>query len=310
MNNTNPTTRRTLLTTARPEANVPADLDLVGQDWIVINSSGGKDSSAQMSAILRATDAAGVDRSKVIVAHADLGRVEWKGTRELAAKQAAFFGLEFFVVARAKGDLLDQILARGMFPSNVARFCTSDQKTAQVHKLFTQLGKQTKAELKAAGQDKRPAKILSCLGIRAQESPARAKKTTCEIEKKPTGKGTAKVVTRWLPIHHWTHDQVWAEIAESGQEAAGLIHPAYTVHKMPRLSCVFCVMAPNLTTFVRAGIANPELLTTYVELEAKIGHTFGIKLSMADVAEAIANGATGEVDDSAAQGGVVFECGA
>ncbi len=273
--------------TTNAEANATG-LSLAGQDWIVINSSAGKDSQSMIPAVLRVTDAAGVDRSRVIVVHADLGRVEWKGTRDLAAKQAAFFGLQFFVVSREKGDLLDQIEARGMFPSSTARYCTSDQKTAQCHKLFTKLGRQSAADRKAKGEAKRATRILSCLGIRAQESPARAKKATCEIEKKPTGKGTTKVVTRWLPIHHWTEEQVWAEIETSGQKAAGLIHDAYTKHGMPRLSCVFCVFAPK-DALLRAGRANPELLASYVAVEKKIGHTFRVDLPISEVASEIAN---------------------
>ena len=39
-----------------------------------------------------------------------------------------------------------------------------------------------------------------------------------------------------------------------------------------------------------AGKHNPELLAQYVELEEKIDHKFTMKLSLADVAEALANG--------------------
>ena len=103
----------------------------------------------------------------LLVVHADLGRVEWKGTKELAQRQAEFYGLRFEVVRRDKGDLLDQVKARRMWPSSNARYCTSDQKTSQVHKLFTKLAK----ESRTAGLEG-PVRIVSCLGIRAQESPA------------------------------------------------------------------------------------------------------------------------------------------
>ena len=54
---------------------------------------------------------------RLVVAHADLGRVEWPGTRELAEEQARHYGLEFVAVARPQGDLLEHIAHRGMFPS-------------------------------------------------------------------------------------------------------------------------------------------------------------------------------------------------
>ncbi len=49
---------------------------------------------------------------RLVVVHADLGRAEWEGTGELAALQAALYGLPFEVVKRKGGDLVDQIEAR------------------------------------------------------------------------------------------------------------------------------------------------------------------------------------------------------
>lgn len=58
---------------------------------------------------------------------------------------------------------------------------------------------------------------------------------------------------------------------------------------MPRLSCVFCFFSP-FDALVIAGKANPELLDRYIEVEAKIGHTFKVKESLADVKKAIESG--------------------
>src|SRR5271168_1848215 len=113
--------------------------DLAGFRWIVINSSGGKDSQAMLDFVGQQCDDARVPRQRVVVAHADLGRVEWPGTRELAEEQAKHYGLTFHTVRRRQGDLLEHIAERGMFPSPTARFCTSDHKRAQVHRLFTHL---------------------------------------------------------------------------------------------------------------------------------------------------------------------------
>ena len=84
----------------------------------------------------------------------------------------------------------------------------------------------------------RPAKVLNCMGLRAQESAARAKRVPLSYDRKASGKGTVRQVTEWLPILDWTVEQVWARIAKAPTQA----HPAYAAG-MPRLSCCFCVLA-------------------------------------------------------------------
>ncbi|MGW3246610.1 hypothetical protein [Streptomyces sp. NPDC001070] len=62
--------------------------DLADADLILANSSAGKDSQAMLHHVVQLADAAGV-RDRVQVVHCDLGDVEWPGTRDLAAAQAA-----------------------------------------------------------------------------------------------------------------------------------------------------------------------------------------------------------------------------
>jgi 3'-phosphoadenosine 5'-phosphosulfate sulfotransferase (PAPS reductase)/FAD synthetase len=176
---------------------------LAGYDVILVNSSAGKDSQAMLTHLVGLADAQGVARDRLIVVHADLGRAEWEGTLTLAREQAEHYGLRFEVVTREKGDLLHQIEARGMFPSSTARYCTSDQKTAQVAKLMTRLADEHRA---THGKDSQ-VRILNCLGIRAQESPARAKKVPFHVDGPATN--GRRHVDRWLPIFDWTVDAVW-----------------------------------------------------------------------------------------------------
>src|SRR5208283_855955 len=89
---------------------------LTAYHWIVLDSSAGKDSQAMLDYVVELADRANLDRSRLVVAHADLGRVEWPGTRELAQEQARHYGLEFITVTRQQGDLLEHIARRGMFP--------------------------------------------------------------------------------------------------------------------------------------------------------------------------------------------------
>lgn len=288
--------------------------ELASYDVIIVNSSAGKDSQAMLTHLVERADAEDVPRSRMIVVHADLGRVEWDGTRELAEKQAAAYGLRFETVARAE-DLLDQIVTRrrtlnaeaatlidealalfdaglpGLaelaetdadkklntpaWPSSQARYCTSDQKTSQVAKLMTRLA----ADHRAAHPE-RPIRILNCLGIRAAESPARAKKTPFGPDAAATN--GRRIVDRWLPIFDWSDGQVWDTISASGLPH----HPAYDAG-MPRLSCMFCVLAGRKELVLSARL-NPAMAQEYLTVERLVGHTFKADLSMAEIVAAAA----------------------
>jgi 3'-phosphoadenosine 5'-phosphosulfate sulfotransferase (PAPS reductase)/FAD synthetase len=251
--------------------------DLPGYAWIVLNSSGGKDSQAMLDFVVEQADLARVPRQRLVVAHADLGRVEWPGTRELAEEQARHYGLAFHVVKRKQGDLLDHIVQRGMFPSPRARYCTADMKRGPVHTLLTRLT----TEALLAGR-RPPVRILNCLGLRAQESPARARRLPFgRDERASNGK---RLVDTWLPLHDWTVQQVWQRIRASGVRH----HPAYDLG-MPRLSCCFCIFAPR-SALLLAGKHNPELLAEYVAVERRIGHRFRLELPLADVQAALQGG--------------------
>jgi 3'-phosphoadenosine 5'-phosphosulfate sulfotransferase (PAPS reductase)/FAD synthetase len=277
--------------------------DLSWYDVILVNSSGGKDSQAQLDYVVELADRENV-RSRMVVVHCDLGRVEWPGTRALAQRQAEHYGLRFEVVARDR-DLLHQIEhERKKFPDAARRYCTSDQKTSQVARLVTRLVKELRAGcyVHVDGQREREwrhvmyrkVRILNCLGMRAQESPARAKKDPFGPDpthwSKPPSKRTGAAgvphglrhVDRWLPIHTWTEDQVWERISQSGVEH----HPAYDLG-MPRLSCSFCILASK-SALIRAAQLRPGLAAEYVRIETEIGHTFKKDLSMADIVAAAA----------------------
>ena len=65
-----------------------------------------------LSYVVRRAKALGM-LHKVVVVHADLGRAEWDGTRELAELQARLAGVRRFEVVRASGaDLLDRVEIR------------------------------------------------------------------------------------------------------------------------------------------------------------------------------------------------------
>lgn len=243
-------------------------------DKTVIGNSGGKDSQAMLDYVAEiAREVGAMDR--VVVLHNDLGTtdnglpVEWPGTADLARRQAEHYGFRFEIRRREINGLFQQLRhERKMWPSSAARWCTSDQKTSQGMKLVTELV----SELGIVG---RPAKVLYCLGLRAEESPARARKPAVLIdESHSSGKRT---ITRWHPIHTWSERDVWARIKASGVP----YHPAYD-QGMSRLSCSLCVLASK-DDLVRAARLRPDLAAEYAALERDLGHNFRADMSMADI---------------------------
>ena len=84
------------------------DIRLTDYDYIVVNSSGGKDSQTALRFIAKQAAVEEVS-DRVLVAHADLGQVEWDGTKDLAQRQAEHYGFRFLAIARPQGDLLQHI---------------------------------------------------------------------------------------------------------------------------------------------------------------------------------------------------------
>lgn len=238
--------------------------DLTKYDVILVSSSAGKDSQAMLDLVAEEARGLGV-LDRVVVVHADLGRVEWEGTRELAERQAASYGLRFEAVSRDGPDLLDQVRIRRKWPASNARYCTSDFKRGPIRKLMTRLVR----ELSLG----RPARILSCIGIRAEESPGRAKKP--DLRRDAAASNGRREVDEWLPVHGWKLGEVWARIRASGVPW----HPAYD-EGMSRLSCVFCVFAKR-SDLETAARLNPGLLREYAAVEREIGHDFKHRLPIA-----------------------------
>lgn len=244
-------------------------LNLTEYDWIIINSSAGKDSQAMLDIVGKQAIELGL-QDRIVVFHADLGRVEWPGTAELAEEQANHYGFRFEKIARPQGDLLTHIEQRGMFPDAARRYCTSDHKRGQGRKLMTKLVDEIYTG--------NPVKILNCMGFRREESPARAKKKMFKRDESASNK-TKRYVDEYCPILEWSEHDVWQQIKVSGVRH----HWAYD-EGMPRLSCCFCVLASK-SALVRAAQLRPDLAVEYAELETKINHSFRQDLSMSEIIE-------------------------
>ncbi|OKH65393.1 phosphoadenosine phosphosulfate reductase [Mycobacterium sp. SWH-M5] len=244
-------------------------------DILLVNSSAGKDSQATLDVVVEAARAAGV-LDRVVVVHADLGEAEWEGVPELAAEHAAHYGLRF-ELARREVDgqtytILDHVQRRGKWPSAQARWCTSDFKRGPIRKVMTKLV----AELRESGQVvDRPVKVLNVMGLRAEESSARARRIA--YSPNPGASNGRRRVDDWYPLHAWSVVQVWDRIRSAGTRP----HPAY-LEGMSRLSCRFCVLASRADLVCSARL-NPELARRYAAVETQTGHRFRADLSMADI---------------------------
>jgi 3'-phosphoadenosine 5'-phosphosulfate sulfotransferase (PAPS reductase)/FAD synthetase len=107
--------------------------------------------------------------------------------------------------------------------------------------------------------------IVSCTGIRAAESPARAKAEVFKLNTRNSVAG--REWFDWAPIHGLTTAQVFESIAQAGQQP----HAAYAAGN-ERLSCVFCIMASR-RDLANGAKHHPELFARFVEMEKRTGYT-------------------------------------
>lgn len=300
---------------------------LAGGAALAVSISGGKDSQA----LLLAVTAEHRRRSwpgPIYAIHAHLGRAEWPQTMGHCERICAEAGVELIVVRRPQGDLVQEIhdrmeklrgTGKPPWPSAEARYCTSDQKRSQIDKVTrspwpTSTQRYCTADQKRDQIFKRHREhdvIVAAMGLRADESKARAKRPEVSIQTRTTAKAlsqldpcTALLMARpnqrvaldWLPLLHWSVDDVWETIGTDrvdlehrrslyarGDVDAALAgwpaHPAY-IFGNDRLSCALCVLASR-NDLVNGARHNPELLRDYVQMEQESGFTFrqGLALS-------------------------------
>ena len=237
--------------------------DLVDQGvLVVINHSGGKDSQATYNLLKDHVPA-----DQLVVVHADLGRVEWLGTKDHIIN--TIDGRELHVAKAiykdgSDKDLLDMVRRRGKWPSSAQRYCTSDLKRGPCEKVIRRLSAETGRKV-----------IISCFGSRAEESPARAKRPVWSQNKRQSVAGRSWY--EYNPIHDLLIDDVFRVIAEAGQEP----HWCYA-NGNDRMSCVFCIFGSKGD--IRRGAQDrPELAQEYIAVERETGHTFRADTSIEDI---------------------------
>ncbi|MEU5900383.1 phosphoadenosine phosphosulfate reductase domain-containing protein [Streptomyces venezuelae] len=254
----------------------PAEFDFDAHDVVIVGDSGGKDSGATVHEVCTHADKAG-QLHKVRVLHCDLGTterghlIEWPGALDVARAHAKQYGVPFAVRHNKRwGSLWERIRAHGNWPGFFARYCTAEGKTVPGRDFVDEVG----AELRLG----RPVRAGYAMGMRAEESRARAAKPAVERHRM-SGKGTKRIVTTWLPVHQLSTEQVW-QLHRSNDIAH---HDAYD-QGMRRLSCRACPLA-HTDDLVRSAQLNPELFAEYAQAEADMGKQFKKSISLREIIE-------------------------
>lgn len=271
---------------------------------LAISISGGKDSQALLVSLLDEVRARGW-RGSVYAIHAHLGRAEWPQTLAHIRNLCARLNVELIEVRRPQGDLVDEMKQRmetlrgtgkPFWPDAQNRYCTADQKRSQIDR-----------------DHRRHEVVVAAMGMRAQESHARAKREVATLRKGITAKALQglspddalcrrapgqRVAIDWLPLHHWRLEDVWEAcghpladlqrrqtLHRDGRVDEALdgwqAHPAYVLGN-ERLSCALCVLASK-NDLQNGARQNPALYAEYVAMEQESGCTFRQDLALGDL---------------------------
>ncbi len=259
------------LTLFPPEDTLPDDAiqRLRNGAALVLSVSGGKDSDAMSHQLLDLRQSEGW-AGEVMMVHADLGRAEWHNTTEYIHELARRKHVPLHIVRWTHGDLIDRIWqryykdpTRPCWPSAQMRYCTSDLKRGPISRWLRQTF--------PTGQ------VICAIGLRAGESPSRARRLTFSERSDTTAPSKGRFVYDWLPIHDWSEHEVWDCIRRHG----GIAHPAYALGNH-RLSCALCVLA-SLNDLINGAVHNPDTYRELCRIEAVTGYSFRVGFWLSDL---------------------------
>lgn len=255
---------------------LPEDIETrlnAGAD-LVVSVSGGKDSDVMTLVLWKLHQSRGWT-GRFILVHADLGRMEWKESLPQCYNLAHKVGARLAVVRRTKKiggqerhfDLLmgirqrmnkltvDGVVTSPPFPSSAARYCTSDWKRGPISKWLR-------------NEYPKDKDVIVAIGLRRDESAARAKKPVTADRSDTSSVQKNRVVTNWHPIMHYTMTDIEAVCEEFGWK----LHHAYSLGN-ERVSCQMCVLACG-GDISNGARNNPKLYRQLVQIEIESGYAF------------------------------------
>jgi len=245
---------------------------------LIVSVSGGKDSDCmalELATMRRVYGWSG----RLILIHADVGRMEWKQSLPHCQKLATRIGVPLVVVKHPKRDLLEGIERRmevrpdaPPFPSSAARWCTSDYKRAVIDTwLRNHIG----------------TAAVCTIGFRREESTARERKPEWQERVHASAPTKRRRVIDWHPILDYKLPDVWRVIGYTVDELraiqtevkrTGIVpvdfkaHPAYA-YGNERVSCAMCVLG-NLNDLRNGAKHNPETHAALIAIENRSEFTF------------------------------------
>jgi 3'-phosphoadenosine 5'-phosphosulfate sulfotransferase (PAPS reductase)/FAD synthetase len=225
---------------------------------IVINFSGGKDSSAMLAYICEKYP----DVKKHVV-FADTG---WEHTdaEQWSRQIVALFGLELHVVRNPNKTFLSMSEKRGKFPGMQTRQCTSDLKRDPINAWIR--------------KNVKDAVVVNCMGLRAEESSARAKKKRLGRNNRETN--SKRTLWDWLPIQEWTETEVLAYLEKKGIP----LHPVYK--HLRRFSCRVCIYMSQHDV-AQVAKFDPQAIDIIEKIEKATGFTMFQKAPIRSYAAAV-----------------------
>lgn len=210
-----------------------------------VSHSGGKDSQAMLIHLRRL----GVPQSQMILFHADLGDVMWPDA--MPHIEAYADGLDIIEALPATG-FFAMVDRRRMFLTPSVRQCTSDLKRGPIEREIRRW---------LARHPDHSRVVVSCMGLRSDESRDRAMKPTLKWSERNSKRG--REWYDWLPIHGFSKARVFETIREAGQEP----HRVYGLG-FSRYSCPFCFYGSD-DEHRRAAQLMPALYANYCQRETR-----------------------------------------
>ena len=250
---------------------------------VAAGNSGGKDSIAMSLNLTRFLDEIGHDRTQRIYIHSDLGEeIEHADSLPTIKRLSEKTGIPLVVVKplrpmierwekrwsdnAARFCQLSTVKLITPFSSNIFRFCTSESKVAPICK-----------ELKRRFPGKQ---IINAVGIRAEESPSRAKKPVSKINENLISKRDGTFGVDWNAIRDMKIEDVW--LTHRRERFAP--HEAYRKNGNSRVSCCVCVLANERE--IRASMndnRNHRAYARVVRLEIVSAFSFSQNYWLGDV---------------------------
>lgn len=211
---------------------------------LVINFSGGKDSSAMLAYLC--------ERYPDVKKHVVMADTGWEHPDAIDWSRSIVdrFDLPLHVVRNLNKTFLTMVEARGKFPAPAQRQCTSDLKRDPIVSWIR--------------QNIKDPLVVSAMGLRAEESSGRAKMPVLSRDRRETN--SKRTVWKWNPILKWTEVYVRAYLAARNIP----LHPVYQY--LRRFSCRVCIyMTPTDLRAVQQH--DPEAFAIIAALEKSTGFT-------------------------------------